>query len=130
MGMEIPVSINFGGCVANEDGLAADKTSTGCGAQLNNFQDCFGQECGTCSDANDPKMGGPTESCLASACSKEQLTMACDTELNTDGGIQTCLGTLTQIFTAWCGGSAGPTDGGTTETGPAETGPADGATEQ
>jgi hypothetical protein len=112
-GVETPVSLNAGGCIANEEtgaAATADKAAGGCGNQLNNASDCINQECGSCSDAAAPLTGGPFDTCAQAVlatggiCAADAITMTCNTELNTDGGIQTCLiDTLPQYITLWCG---------------------------
>jgi hypothetical protein len=108
--MGIPAEPNIGGCLANETGAASDRASGGCGNQLNNANDCITQECGDCSDAMNPAMGGPYATCdqavlsAGGACAADSVTMVCETELSVDSGVQTCLNdSLVQLITLWCG---------------------------
>ncbi len=105
-GMEIPVEPNFGGCVANMDGMTA---AGSCGNQVNNADDCGFNECGMCSDY---QTNGPiTQSCFqyafqdaAGACHADLIQSACAMELNADGGPDApCLGTFQALLTLWCG---------------------------
>ena len=105
-----PEEANYGGCVADETGLTADMASGGCGNQVNDNNDCLVQECQGCSDFANPTMGGATNTCITTVlaagavCASANETTACMTELNTDGGVQTCLNaSVLQLIELWCG---------------------------
>ncbi len=110
-GMEVPAELNFGGCIADFDGM---KTSTGCGAILNSENDCANQECSMCVDFGAQQPGGPTAQCeqvvfeAGGPCDKFVPSPACQAEVSADGGISVCVdfsapNSLDQFFTLWCG---------------------------
>jgi hypothetical protein len=126
MGTTTLAEVNYGGCIANYDG---DKTSTGCGAQLNANVLCFVGECGMCSDFNStmPSPTGPTATCRSAIfasggpCFAESITptSSCGMELEADGGVDEACNSITtygEFLTLWCGGPAA-SDGGTTDAG-------------
>jgi hypothetical protein len=120
----ILVEANFGGCVANLDGM---KAAGSCGNSVDTENDCIGQECGGCSDFQTTNgKTGPTADCITAVfamggpCASQGIsTMACLTEVQgaTD---MPCISTFAALLTEWCGGTA-TTDGGT-EGGPTEAG--------
>jgi hypothetical protein len=106
MGKEEPAELNFGGCVANFDGM---KAAGGCGNRLNNESDCTSLECEMCSDFMNPTPGGPTETCeqqvleAGGACAADNVPAECNAELMGDGGVQVCVGMFQTILSVWCG---------------------------
>jgi hypothetical protein len=106
MGKETPVELNFGGCIADIDGM---KAAGGCGNLLNNDNDCIDQECGMCPDFMMPSAGGPTEECTQQVnqaggpCAADVPSSTCTAEENGDGGFQACVSSIQEILDLWCG---------------------------
>jgi hypothetical protein len=107
-----PIEVNFGGCEANLDG---NKGAGSCGDQIDSFNACASQECGTCPDFANPQQGGMSQQCEANAfnggvCTPYNESPTCDAEL-VDGGVAAQCGNLNTFLGLWCAGSA-PADGG------------------
>jgi hypothetical protein len=106
MGKETPTELNFGGCIANIDGM---KAKGGCGNQLNNNNDCVQQECASCPDFMMPSPGGLTALCTqqvagaGGACASDMVAPACGAEETADGGFQACVSSIQNILNLWCG---------------------------
>jgi hypothetical protein len=108
-GQEIPTWVNMGGCVANFDG---EPDAGSCGNDLNDYNECIQDECGSCSDFDMPTPAGPTAVCesevlgAGGACAAEAITRPlCIVELANDGGSeQQCTDiTLQELLDLWCG---------------------------
>ncbi len=104
-GLATPIEINYGGCLADFDGMTGPN---GCGSLVNGGNDCAIQECGDCSDFGNPTQGGPTQLCgMAVAngpCAPYVLSSQCQNEVASPT-VEACLGSLQGLLDLWCGGS-------------------------
>jgi hypothetical protein len=102
--LNAPIETNWGGCIANFDGVTA---AGSCGNTFNNASDCLIAQCGGCIDF--PSRGSNTQTCKGIAfgaggrCEVETTTPACAAEIEPGGVAAPCGPTVTDLLTLWCG---------------------------
>jgi hypothetical protein len=115
-GVTVPAQVNFGGCIANEDGQSFGGS---CGNQASSFLGCLDVECDQCSDfdSTNQSSSGPTQTCYGTVegsgavCAGYLLSSSCEDEIEQDGGVDEPCVVVTgeQLTELWCGegGDAG-----------------------
>ncbi|WP_437588898.1 hypothetical protein [Sorangium sp. So ce1000] len=101
---DAPIQTNWGGCIANLDGVTA---AGSCGDTFNNVGDCLIAQCGGCTDF--PSRGANTQTCRGLAfaaggrCEVETTTPECAAEIEPGGVAAECGPTVADLLTIWCG---------------------------